>query len=293
MPDGLIDFGDVTRSWAVARARDHDLVGAAPRGRRAGVGAAGDPGVPRAATAVGGGGRGDLAARRAARRRARRERRAPGAARRRRRTHMPRTGIDREWRIFEQATSVPAEVMTGVIADGARRRRAAAGHAAARHRRHAPRRCAPGFDAAASMRLDVSIGSDAVDAGAWLDPGLEDRLALGRARRRGVGRLARPWRTPRLTASRIHSAASSATVPTGIDVWFAEPRLASSAPAPCSPRRAHVVRRRTACRARRHRRAGPRPAVAARLGVEQRRCDPPAAGRRTSCAPSTRRGGSR
>ena len=35
------------------RTRDHDLVGAAPRGRRAGVGAARDPGVPRAAAAVG------------------------------------------------------------------------------------------------------------------------------------------------------------------------------------------------------------------------------------------------
>ena len=66
------------------RARDHDLVGAAPRGRRTRVGAARDPGVPRAAAVVGVGGRGDLAAGRAARRRARRERRAPGAARRRR-----------------------------------------------------------------------------------------------------------------------------------------------------------------------------------------------------------------
>ena len=37
-----------------------------------------------------------------------------------------------------------------------------------------------------------------------------------------------PWAIVRLTASRIHSPSSSATVPTGIDVWFAEPqRLAS------------------------------------------------------------------
>ena len=86
----LIDFGDVTDSWAVSRTRDHDLVGAPPRGRRAGVGAARDPGVPRAAAAVRGRGLGDLAPRRAARRGARRERRAPGAARRRRRTPMRR-----------------------------------------------------------------------------------------------------------------------------------------------------------------------------------------------------------
>ena len=37
-----------------------------------------------------------------------------------------------------------------------------------------------------------------------------------------------PWRTPRLTASRIHAPTSSATVPTGIDVWFAEPQPLTS-----------------------------------------------------------------
>ena len=85
----------------------------------------------------------------------------------------------------------------------------------------------PELDAAAVDLLDVSIGSDAVDDGAWLDDRLDDDCA--RAAIDGWAEAAvLPWVTPRLTASRIHSSTSSATVPTGIDVWFAEPqRLAS------------------------------------------------------------------
>ena len=136
----------------------------------------GDPGVPRPATAVGGGGRGDLAARRAARRRARRERRAPGAARRRRRTPMPPTGIEREWRIFEQAISVPSAGDDGRH----RRRRSALSPSRCRAARPSarPRALAPGFAPDRAVRIDISITADAVDAGAWLDPDLEERLAL-------------------------------------------------------------------------------------------------------------------
>ena len=89
------------------------------------------------------------------------------------------SGIDREWRIFEQATSVPTEVMTGVIAAalGVPARRGAGGSRPASRPRGIE--TTPGFDFDGSaIRLDVSITSDDVDGGAWLDPGLEERLAL-------------------------------------------------------------------------------------------------------------------
>ncbi|KZE95197.1 2,2-dialkylglycine decarboxylase [Agromyces sp. NDB4Y10] len=126
-------------------------------------------------------------------------------------------GVEREWRIFEQATSVPSEVMTGVIADALDV--PLGGRAGAPK---APRiESSPGFDPARAARLDVSITSDDVDAGAWLDPELEERLAL-RALDAGASVAWLERGTPRLSASRIRSAGSTATVPTGVDVWFAE-----------------------------------------------------------------------
>lgn len=128
-------------------------------------------------------------------------------------------GVEREWRIFEQAASVPSAVMTGVIAE-------ALGTPLAPGGRVGPPQAtrietSPGFDAGRAIRLDVSITSDDVDAGAWLDPELEERLALA-ALDAGAPAAWLERGTPRLSASRIRSADSSATVPTGIDVWFAE-----------------------------------------------------------------------
>jgi 4-aminobutyrate aminotransferase-like enzyme/Ser/Thr protein kinase RdoA (MazF antagonist) len=127
------------------------------------------------------------------------------------------SGIDREWRIFEQAVSVPTTVMTAVIADALDvpvARPDDSDRAAA---------LTPGVDTSGAVRLDVSITSDEVDAGAWLDPDLEDRLALA-ALDAGASVAWLDRGTPRLTASRTHSTMSSATIPTGIDVWFAEPQ---------------------------------------------------------------------
>lgn len=142
-------------------------------------------------------------------------------------------GIDREWRIFEQATSVPIEVMTGVIAAaiGVESPSAAGDAASDMTAATSTLRPLPGFDAATAVRLDVSIESDDVDAGAWLDPGLEDRLALA-ALDAGASAAWLERGTARLTESRIHSAVSSATIPTGIDVWFAEPHALALADAP-------------------------------------------------------------
>ncbi|MFC5788546.1 aminotransferase class III-fold pyridoxal phosphate-dependent enzyme [Agromyces tardus] len=145
-------------------------------------------------------------------------------------------GIAREWRIFEQAVSVPSEVMTGVIAAalgvpaagaveaagaGSRDAAGSAGRSSTRTGAATRIETTPGFDPARAARLDVSITSDEVDAGAWLDPELEQRLALA-ALDAGASAAWLERGTPRLSESRIRSTTSSATVPTGIDVWFAE-----------------------------------------------------------------------
>jgi len=131
------------------------------------------------------------------------------------------SGIEREWRIFEQATSVPTSVMTAVIAD-------AIGVDLPSVRPPAPMTNdpmtpAPGLDKTGAVRLDVSLTSDAVDAGAWLDPDLEERLALA-ALDAGATVVWLERATPRLTATRTRSTESPAAIPTGIDVWFAAPQ---------------------------------------------------------------------
>ncbi|GGI45985.1 4-aminobutyrate aminotransferase-like enzyme/Ser/Thr protein kinase RdoA (MazF antagonist) [Agromyces flavus] len=126
-------------------------------------------------------------------------------------------GVEREWRIFERAVSVPSAVMTAVIADALAVDLDAPIGAAAASRLTVT----PGIASADAVRLDVSITSDDVDAGAWLDPGLEERLALA-ALDAGAPAAWLERGTPRLSASRLHSAASAVTVPTGIDVWFAQ-----------------------------------------------------------------------
>ncbi|MFI2735388.1 aminotransferase [Streptomyces sp. NPDC018711] len=124
--------------------------------------------------------------------------------------------LDRERRIFEQATEVPTAVMTGLIADAL----------------GSPRRPAPSLpafgplvaDLAASGTepLDLSAESDALDHGAWLEPGTEDRLAA-ELLDRGADAVTTAYAQPRLSASTVLSADSPATVPTGIDLWLGAP----------------------------------------------------------------------
>lgn len=126
-------------------------------------------------------------------------------------------GVEREWRIFEQATSVPSAVMTGVVADALGVDPGPAAPTPAAPRLEA----VPGIASTHAVRLDVSITSDDVDAGAWLSPDLEERLAIA-ALDAGAPAAWLERGTPRLSRSRIRSAESPATVPTGIDVWFAD-----------------------------------------------------------------------
>ncbi len=70
--------------------------------------------------------------------------------------------------------------------------------------------------------LDLSVQSDAVDEGAWLEPGLEDRLAAALLAE-GYDAVATRFGEARLTASRLLADVSPATVATGIDLWLAAP----------------------------------------------------------------------
>ncbi|HZW41832.1 MAG TPA: aminotransferase, partial [Agromyces sp.] len=136
------------------------------------------------------------------------------------------SGIEREWRVFRQAVAVPTPVMSGVIA-------AELGLAPVTAVVTRPSDgnlsglLTPGLDTGSIARLDVSITSDDVDAGAWLAADLENKLAHDELDR-GATAAILPWRTPRLTAADIRSPESSPTVPTGVDVWFAEPQPLTS-----------------------------------------------------------------
>lgn len=231
LPDGLIDFGDVTRTWAVAElaiAISSVLhhAGAEPASvlpavrafheRRplapAEIAALWPLVVLRGAVLVVSG---------------EHQVQLDGGA-----NAYAASGIEREWRMFEQAVSVPIEVMTALIAAeldtdaappaaGSRDTSGPAGHSSTLGT-SALGMLVPELDPAGIARLDVSITSDAVDGGAWEGDGLDDDLA--RAATDGWADAAvLPWLTPRLSASRPLSTSSSATVPTGIDAWFAEP----------------------------------------------------------------------
>ena len=125
-------------------------------------------------------------------------------------------GLDREWRIFESAVSVPTPVMTGLLADAlglADRQRAVAVPEVPLLATVPP---------TAPALLDLSSGADAMDRGAWLEAGVEDRLA-GELLDRGSPAVATGYAAPRLTAAPALAMESPATVATGIDLWTATP----------------------------------------------------------------------
>ncbi|MFF8378413.1 aminotransferase [Streptomyces sp. NPDC015661] len=214
LPDGIIDFGDLTHSWAVnelavtlssvlhhSGAEPHHILPAvrafhAVRPLSAEEAAALWPlTVLRAATLVVSG----------------RQQAAVD-----RDNAYVNAALDREWRIFEQATAVPAAVMTGLIDDAL----------------GLPHRPAPSLpvvrplvaDLAGSgtVPLDLSAESDTMDHGGWLDPGTEDRLAA-ELLDRGADAVTTAYGRPRLSASAVLSATSPATVPTGVDLWLGKP----------------------------------------------------------------------
>ncbi|MGW0838911.1 aminotransferase [Streptomyces sp. NPDC002787] len=129
------------------------------------------------------------------------------------------SALDREWRIFEQATRLPLAVMIRLIRD-------ATGMA------DVPARTARTARAGAPVRpllrdlvadditlLDLSTDADSMDHGAWMDAGTEARLVAS-ALADGAAAVATRYAQARLTRTPALSAVSTATVPTGIDLWL-------------------------------------------------------------------------
>lgn len=127
-----------------------------------------------------------------------------------------KTALDREWRIFEQATSLPLPVMTRLIGDAT----GTADAPARTVRADAPVRPLLRDLAAADITLlDLSTDADSMDHGVWTDAGTEARLVTS-ALADGAAAVATPYARARLTRTPALSAVSPATVPTGIDLWL-------------------------------------------------------------------------
>ena len=119
--------------------------------------------------------------------------------------------LENEWGIFERATCLPSVVVTAAI-------RAAVGadSPGAPLTVEAPLIT---LDPATTTRLDLSLDSDALDGGAWLDSECEARLAR-EALARGAGAVYTAFGEARLTRSSTLSPQSSATIATGVDLWL-------------------------------------------------------------------------
>ena len=141
-----------------------------------------------------------------------------------------------EWRMFEQATSIPIDVMTGVI-------RAELGVS------DTPavvsgQPLIAGLDPASVTVLDLSPTSGLYDSafqpGAWLPADVDDELARA-AVRDGASLVVTRFGEPRLTRAPALSQDSPEVIPTGISLWPAQTTTVT-APWPGSSR---PCRRRT------------------------------------------------
>ncbi len=120
-----------------------------------------------------------------------------------------------EWRAFERATRLPLDVMTAHI-------RHALGVARPAEPVTGDAPLIAGLDLHDIVRLDLSTESDAMDAGAWLEAGCEDRLARN-AIAGGASAVLTTFGQACLTRSATRSDSSPATVATGIRLWPATP----------------------------------------------------------------------
>ncbi len=121
------------------------------------------------------------------------------------------SALDHEWRIFERASEVPLEAMTAQI-------RRVLGLARARAQITGDVPLIAGLDPGQIVRLDLSAESDAMDGGAWLRPEFEELLAEA-AIEAGATVAVTTVGQPRLSRSVTLSAESPATVATGVQVW--------------------------------------------------------------------------
>ncbi|GHF03797.1 aminotransferase [Pseudolysinimonas yzui] len=122
-----------------------------------------------------------------------------------------RDALEHEWRILENALTVPTTVMTALVQSvvGAPASPLAL-----------PASFPPMLDGQARVAtLDLSVDSDAMDEGAWLLDGREAALARDRLAA-GADAVSTVHLQPRLTRSVRLSREEPATAATGIDVWF-------------------------------------------------------------------------
>jgi 4-aminobutyrate aminotransferase-like enzyme/Ser/Thr protein kinase RdoA (MazF antagonist) len=210
LPDGLIDFGDLTRSWTVGElavtvssvlrhaggepAAALPIIAAFHRQRPldgAEIAALWPLVVLRAATLIVSGN----------------QQAAIDAD-----NAYATSALEHEWRIFERSLAVPSAVMTGLIAD-------ALGTAPAPVSRPATTPLFSGLGVAAVRHLDLTVEAEALDAGRWLHTDTEDTLAAA-ALADGASAVVTGFGQPRLTRSVALHSESPATVPTGVDVWL-------------------------------------------------------------------------
>ncbi len=127
-----------------------------------------------------------------------------------------------EIRMFEQASSIPVDVMTALI-------KADLGLTGERYDVHADTPLIDGVDPAMTVTLDLSSQSNAFDSafvpGGWLRTDVESELAK-QAVADGAALVVTRFGQPRLSRATPLSQDSPAVVPTGISLWPAADTLA-------------------------------------------------------------------
>ncbi|CAM4429232.1 2,2-dialkylglycine decarboxylase [Mycobacterium basiliense] len=120
--------------------------------------------------------------------------------------------VQRERAILDQALLIPVPVMTGLINDrlGIPQR--------PRHRLPTPRRTIVNFDPNSVATLDLSVESDMADRGAWLDGAPADQLAHAVFASHTCAAATRYAATRMDCIDPLHPQ-SSPTIATGIDFW--------------------------------------------------------------------------
>jgi 4-aminobutyrate aminotransferase-like enzyme/Ser/Thr protein kinase RdoA (MazF antagonist) len=123
------------------------------------------------------------------------------------------SALDREWRMFAEAAAVPAAVMTGLVRDALGRSR--------------PVLVPVGASPLTSGLhvLDVGVTAPVADDGAWLEPDLEARAAAAVG-----GPSAAPYGVARISRARVLEARSAPSVPTAATLHAGAEELVLRAP---------------------------------------------------------------
>jgi 4-aminobutyrate aminotransferase-like enzyme/Ser/Thr protein kinase RdoA (MazF antagonist) len=121
------------------------------------------------------------------------------------------SALDDEWRIFQRANDLPLDVMTAQIRHALGVGRPTPGIVGERP-------LVDGLDPDDIVQLDLSAESDAMDGGVFLDPGCADALANA-AIAAGAAAVVTTFGEAALTRSATLSPVSPATVATGVQMW--------------------------------------------------------------------------